>query len=110
MATLEPLDEAALVNVLTRPRNALVKQYQKMFALEGVELAFTPESLEAIAGLAMRRGSGARGLRSILENVLLDTMYELPEQTGLRRVEIDPAVVAGAKSPLRVYEDIKKTA
>jgi ATP-dependent Clp protease ATP-binding subunit ClpX len=110
LANLENLDEAALVEVLTRPKNALVKQYQKMFSLEGVELSFNEDSLKAIARLAIKRGSGARGLRSILEEILLSTMYELPEQSGLQRVVIDGDVVAKKKDPIRVYESIKKTA
>ncbi len=110
LATLDPLDQNALVQVLTRPRNALIKQYQKMFALEGVELTFTPESLHAVAAMAMSRGSGARGLRSILEDLLLNTMYELPEQSGLRQVVVDAEVVAKTKDPIRIYEDIKKSA
>jgi ATP-dependent Clp protease ATP-binding subunit ClpX len=110
LATLENLDAGALVDVLTRPKNALVKQYQKMFALEGVELVFSPGSLEAVAELAIKRGSGARGLRSILEGILLDPMFELPEQTGLTQVVVDKDVAAGTKDPVRVYGKLKKTA
>jgi ATP-dependent Clp protease ATP-binding subunit ClpX len=77
---------------------------------EGVELSFNEDSLKAIARLAIKRGSGARGLRSILEEILLSTMYELPEQSGLQRVVIDGDVVAKKKDPIRVYESIKKTA
>lgn len=110
IATLDNLDAGALVDVLTKPKNALVKQYQKMFALEGVVLEFTPDSLEAIARLSIKRGSGARGLRSILEGLLLDTMFELPEQTGLTRVVIDKDVVAGTKEAVRIYGKLKKTA
>ncbi len=110
LATLDNLDAGALVDVLTKPKNAFVKQYQKMFALEGVELNFTKDSLEAIAKLAIQRGSGARGLRSILEALLLDTMYELPEQNGLQRVLVDKDVVARKKAPIRMFADIKKSA
>jgi ATP-dependent Clp protease ATP-binding subunit ClpX len=110
LATLDHLDADALVRVLTEPRNALVKQYEKMFALEGVTLEFTPESLQAVARRAIQRGSGARGLRSILEGILLDTMFELPEQTGLTRVVIDQDVVNGVKAPLLTYGRLKKTA
>jgi len=110
IATLDNLDAGALVDVLTKPKNALVKQYQKMFALEGVVLEFTPGSLDAIARLSIKRGSGARGLRSILEGLLLDTMFELPEQTGLTRVVIDKDVVAGTKEAVRIYGKLKKTA
>ncbi|MBK8869581.1 MAG: ATP-dependent Clp protease ATP-binding subunit ClpX [Elusimicrobia bacterium] len=110
LATLDHLDAHALVRVLTEPRNALVKQYEKMFALEGVTLEFTLDSLDAIAHKAIHRGSGARGLRSILEGILLDTMFELPEQTGLSRVVIDREVVEGIKAPLLTYGRLKKTA
>lgn len=110
LATLDSLDQHALVDVLTRPRNALVKQYQKMFSLEGVELLFEPDALAAIAQRALVRGSGARGLRSILESLLLDTMYELPEQTGLRQVVVDADAVNGSRPPRRVFADVSKTA
>ncbi len=110
LATLESLDEDALVEVLTRPKNSLIKQYRKMFALESVELTFAEDSLREIARLAIARGSGARGLRSILEGLLMDTMYELPEQTGLQRVVIDADVVQKKKDPVRIYEGLSKSA
>jgi ATP-dependent Clp protease ATP-binding subunit ClpX len=113
LATLEPLDEASLVDILVKPKNALVKQYQKMFSLEGVELVFTEDSLSAIARLALQRGSGARGLRSIMEELMLDVMYDLPEQRTLRRVIIDADVVAKKKEPIRLqegYEGYQKSA
>ncbi len=110
MAHLEPLDEAALVDILTKPKNAIVKQFQKMFALEGVELSFSDDSLAAVARLAISRGSGARGLRSILEDLLLDLMYELPEQRTLRRVLIDADVVAKRKPPVQFHEGMQKSA
>src|SRR5262249_9204322 len=110
MATLDPLDETALVNILTKPKSALIKQFQKMFSLEGVELAFTDEALAAIAQLALKRGSGARGLRAILEDILLDLMYELPERTTLRRVVVDREVVTDGKKPIQVHEGMQKSA
>jgi ATP-dependent Clp protease ATP-binding subunit ClpX len=105
VTTLEPLGLGALVDILTRPKNALVKQFVKMFKLEGVELEFTESALKEIAGIALKRGSGARGLRSIIEELTLDLMYELPEQTTLRKVIIDDAVVKKEKLPIRVYGD-----
>jgi len=110
MATLEPLDVPSLVNILLKPKNAIVKQFQKMFSIEGVELSFTEEALSAIAGLAMSRGSGARGLRSIIEDLLLDLMYDLPEQRTLRRVVIDGEVVAKVKPPIQVHDGMQKSA
>jgi len=110
LATLDSLDESALVDVLTRPRNALVKQYQKMFSLEGVELVFEGDALHAIAKRSMARGSGARGLRSILEGLLLDTMYDLPEQTGLRQVVVDADAVNAVRPPRRIFANVSKTA
>jgi ATP-dependent Clp protease ATP-binding subunit ClpX len=110
-ATLEPLSEEQLVEVLKRPKNALVKQYQKMFSLEGVDLTFTPEALKAVAKHAISRGSGARGLRSILEDLMLDVMYDLPEQRGLRQVLVDEDVVLKKKEPVRTFdEDLRKSA
>jgi ATP-dependent Clp protease ATP-binding subunit ClpX len=110
MATLEPLDEPALVEILTKPKNAIVKQFKKMFALEGVELTFTDGALAAVSRLALSRGSGARGLRSILEDLLLDLMYDLPEQRTLRRVILDEDVVAKKKAPVQVHEGMQKSA
>jgi ATP-dependent Clp protease ATP-binding subunit ClpX len=105
VTTLEPLGLGALVDILTRPKNALVKQFVKMFKLEGVELEFTESALKEIATIALNRGSGARGLRSIIEELTLDLMYELPEQTNLRKVIIDDAVVRKEKLPIRHYGD-----
>ncbi|HOW28533.1 MAG TPA: ATP-dependent Clp protease ATP-binding subunit ClpX [Elusimicrobiota bacterium] len=109
-AVLEPLDEQALVNVLTGPKNAIIKQYQKMFSMEKVELSFSDEALKAVARMAIERGSGARGLRSILEDLMLDLMYELPDQKTLRRVIIDEDVVMKRKDPIQVHEGVKKSA
>src|SRR5262249_16789958 len=89
IAVLYELNEAALIQILTEPKNALTKQYQKLFALEGVELEFGNPALEAIAKQAIKRKSGARGLRSIVEQKLLDVMYELPALTGLQKVILD---------------------
>ncbi|MEL7529608.1 MAG: ATP-dependent Clp protease ATP-binding subunit ClpX, partial [Pseudomonadota bacterium] len=109
IATLEDLDEDALVTILTEPKNALVKQYQRLFEMEQVELAFHDEALKAIARKAIERKTGARGLRSILESILLDTMYELPGLKGVKEVVISPEVVKGEARPLYIYEDREET-
>ncbi|MBU2809680.1 ATP-dependent Clp protease ATP-binding subunit ClpX [Acidithiobacillus ferrooxidans F221] len=108
LALLEELDEDALISILTDPKNALVKQYQKLFALEGVALEFRTEALRAIAKKALARKTGARGLRSILEQILLDTMYELPSMNGVKKVVVDAAVVESGTKPLLVYDDAAK--
>ncbi|WP_321323429.1 ATP-dependent Clp protease ATP-binding subunit ClpX [Thiomicrorhabdus sp.] len=105
IASLEELDEAALIQILTEPKNALVKQFQKMFELEGAELEFRKDALSEIAQLAIERKTGARGLRSILEQLLLDTMYDLPSLKNVEKVVINKAVIQGKKSPLLVYQD-----
>jgi ATP-dependent Clp protease ATP-binding subunit ClpX len=109
VATLEELDEGALISILMEPRNALTKQYRKLFEMEGVELEFTESALRAVARKAMQRKTGARGLRTILENVLLDTMYDLPGLRNVGKVVIDEAVIAGESRPYIVYrsEDAK---
>jgi len=104
VATLEELDEDALVTILTQPKNALSKQYGKMIEMEGSELEIREEALHAIAKKAMERKTGARGLRTILENILLDTMYELPSLDDVSKVVIDESVVDGANEPYLVYE------
>lgn len=104
VATLEELDEEALVTILTQPKNALSKQYGKMIEMEGSELELRDEALHAIAKKAMERKTGARGLRTILENILLDTMYDLPSLEGVLKVVIDEAVVEGSNQPYLVYE------
>ena len=104
VATLEELDEDALVTILTEPRNALSKQYGKMIEMEGSELELREEALHAIAKKAMERKTGARGLRTILETILLDTMYELPSLDGVSKVVVDEAVVEGNNQPYLVYE------
>ncbi len=108
VATLEELDEAALVRILTEPRNALVKQYQKLLKLEGVELEFREDALRAVSKKAMERRTGARGLRSILENALLDTMYELPSIDGVKKVIVDASVISEGARPLYIYEESEK--
>ncbi len=107
LATLDELNEEALMQILTEPKNALIKQFQKLFSLEGVELEFREKALEAIAKQAIKRKSGARGLRSIVENKLLDVMYELPALTGLQKVVVDENVVNKDATPLYIYEQKK---
>ncbi|MEQ8205637.1 MAG: ATP-dependent Clp protease ATP-binding subunit ClpX [Woeseia sp.] len=104
VATLEELDEEALISILLEPRNALTKQYKKLFDMEGVELEFRDDALRAVAKRAMKRKTGARGLRTILESVLLDTMYDLPSSTSAKKVVLDEAVVAGETKPYIIYE------
>ncbi|MDF0606444.1 ATP-dependent Clp protease ATP-binding subunit ClpX [Neisseriaceae bacterium TC5R-5] len=105
VATLEELDEEALVSILTQPKNALIKQYQRLFSLESVELEVRPSALRTIAKQAFIRKTGARGLRSILERALLDTMYELPSMANVEKVVIDEKVIEKAEKPLFVYRD-----
>jgi ATP-dependent Clp protease ATP-binding subunit ClpX len=102
MATVEDLDLESLVRILTEPKNALTRQYARMFEMDDVELVFTPDSLDAIAVQAIKRGTGARGLRAILEEVLLNTMYDLPSRTDVERVVIDRDVVAEKVNPTLV--------
>ena len=110
VATLEELDEDALVSILIEPKNALTKQYKKLFDMEGVELEFRDDALRAVAKRAMKRKTGARGLRTILESVLLDTMYELPSSTTAKKVVVDEAVVVGETQPYIVYESAETPA
>ncbi len=104
VATLDELDEDALVTILVEPKNALIKQYHRLFEMEGAELEFREDAVRAIAGKAMKRKTGARGLRTILENVLLDTMYELPGMRNVTKVVVDEAVVDGETQPYLMYE------
>ncbi len=104
IATLEELDEAALMSILTEPKNALTKQYSKLFEMDGVEVDFREDALRAVARKAMERKTGARGLRSILESVLLDTMYLVPSEPSVKKVVVDEAVIGGDSEPLLVYE------
>ncbi len=108
IATLHDLDEDALVRILTEPKNALVKQYQKLFELENVKLTFTPEALRAIARKAIARKTGARGLRSILEDILLDTMFELPSMEGVEEVVVNEEAVEKQAKPLLIYSESKE--
>lgn len=110
VATLEELDEAALVKILTEPRNALVKQYHRLFEYEKVKLEFTPESLKAVARKAILRKSGARGLRAILEQVMLDVMYEIPSQEGVKEVVVNEDVIEKKARPMVVFEKKIKSA
>jgi ATP-dependent Clp protease ATP-binding subunit ClpX len=104
IATLDQLDEEALIDILRKPKNALMKQYQKLLDFEDVKLRFTEEAVVAIASEALRRGSGARGLRAILESVMLDVMYDIPSRSDVKEVVVDGEVVYGKKSPILVYE------
>jgi ATP-dependent Clp protease ATP-binding subunit ClpX len=112
VATLQELDREALVNILVEPKNALFKQYQALFAMENVELDIRGDALEAIAEKAIERKTGARGLRSILETILLDTMYKVPSEAGVIKAVVDAAVVNGENEPMLVYEqsEVKKVA
>ncbi len=106
IATLEELDKESLVRILVEPKNALTKQYQSLFKYEGVELEFREDALHEIAVQAMERKSGARGLRSIMENILIETMYELPSMEGhIKKVVVDGSVITEGSRPLYVYED-----
>ncbi len=105
VATLDELNEEVLVDILTRPRNAVIKQYQKLFEMENVSLKFTDSALRAIAGEALKRKTGARGLRAILEELMLDVMYELPGKSNVRECVVTDEVVARKKDPILVYEN-----
>ncbi len=105
VATLEDLDEKALIDILTKPKNALVKQYQRLFEMEDIRLDFTDDSLRAIAQRAILRKTGARGLRSIMEGILLEPMFELPGLEGVERMVISKEVVEGTARPLYIYSD-----
>lgn len=109
VATLEELDEEALVNILTKPKNALTKQYMKLFEMEDVGLEFRKEALRTVAKKALERKTGARGLRSILEQLLLDTMYDLPSLQEVSKVVVDEAFVQGESGPLLIYENTDKS-
>ena len=105
LATLEELDEAALVRILTEPKNAITKQFKRLFELEGVELEFRPDALTAVARKALARKTGARGLRTILEQVLLDTMFELPSMENVSKVVVDESVINNQSEPFIIYEN-----
>jgi ATP-dependent Clp protease ATP-binding subunit ClpX len=108
IATLTDLDEAALITILTEPKNALVKQYQRLFDIEGTKLTFTTDALSAIAKRAIKRKTGARGLRSIMEDILLDSMFELPGMTDVEEVVVNEESVNNAVPPLLVHAEGKK--
>lgn len=110
LATLEDLDEDALVTILTEPKNALVKQYQTLFSMENVRLTFTPQALREIAKKAVEHKTGARGLRAIIERLLLETMFELPSMEGVGEIVVDDKVVLGETEPLRIYKKKDKEA
>ena len=110
VAVLDELDEAALVRILTEPKNALTRQYQKLLKLEGVDLEIRPEALAAVARRAMERKTGARGLRSILEHALLDTMFDLPSADGVKKVVVEEAVIREGAKPLLIYGEEAETA
>ena len=105
IATLDDLDEEALIRILTEPKNALVRQYQRLFEMEDVQLSFAEEALRTISKKATERKTGARGLRSIMESILLDTMFELPSMRGVEEVVISSEVVEGKARPLRIYSE-----
>src|SRR4029078_9697486 len=110
VATLEELDEHALIQILTEPKNALVKQYQRLFHMEGVELEIRPGALNAVAKKALARKTGARALRSILEQVLLETMYELPTLENVSKVVVDEQMISADGKPLLIYSESHKVA
>ncbi|MGA8009229.1 MAG: ATP-dependent Clp protease ATP-binding subunit ClpX [Thiomonas sp.] len=108
VAALEELDEAALIEILTAPKNSLVKQYQKLFDMDGIKLEFRPAALDAIAHKALERKTGARGLRSIVEQALLDLMFDLPNAQGVTSVVVDENVISAGAKPLLIYQDAAK--
>jgi ATP-dependent Clp protease ATP-binding subunit ClpX len=110
ISTLEELDEAALITILTEPKNAITKQFRKLFSMEGVELEFRDEALSAVAKQALKRKTGARGLRSILEHALLDTMFELPDSDGVAKVVVDEKVITDSGKPLMIYDETHQQA
>ncbi len=110
VATLHELDEQALIQILVEPKNALIKQYHKLFQMEGAELEIRPAALQAIARRALKRKTGARGLRSILEAALLDTMYELPNMENVAKVVVDEGMIEGSGKPILIYADQPKVA
>jgi ATP-dependent Clp protease ATP-binding subunit ClpX len=105
IATLEDLDEAALIKILTEPKNALVKQFQRLFEMEGVKLTYNPEALLSIARKAIERKTGARGLRSIMEGILLDTMFDLPGMDGVDEVVVSRETIESKQPPMLVYAE-----
>ncbi len=110
IASLDELDEEAMLDILVRPKNALTKQYRKSFEMEGVQLQFTEEALRDVVALAQKRGTGARGLRSVTEEAMLDIMYNVPSMSGVEKCIITPEVIGGKAEPQYIYEAQKKTA
>jgi ATP-dependent Clp protease ATP-binding subunit ClpX len=110
VATLDELNEDALIKILTEPKNALLKQYKKMFSMEGVELEMRQDALRAISAKALARKTGARGLRSIMEHVLLDVMYDLPSMDNVEKVVVDEGMITGDAKPILIYSDRPKVA
>jgi ATP-dependent Clp protease ATP-binding subunit ClpX len=110
IATLEDLDEAALIDILVEPKNALIKQYKKLFELENVQLHFTESALKAIAKKAIERKTGARGLRAILEKLMLDTMFRIPSETDIKEVVVSEETILNGENPLVVYHNQKESA
>jgi len=108
VATLGELTEEALVQILTEPKNALLKQYQSLFQMDGVELEIRPAALRAIARKALARKTGARGLRSIVEHALIDTMFDLPSYEGVARVVVDQSIIEEGGQPILVYREPEK--
>ena len=108
IATLEDLDVKSLVSILTKPKNALIKQYQRLFEMENIELSFTNEALSSISEKAIQRKTGARGLRSILEGILLNSMFDLPGMNGVSEVVVNEEAVSGNAEPLLIYQDLKE--
>ena len=108
IATLEDLDVKSLISILTSPKNALVKQYQRLFEMENIELSFSNDALKVIAQKAIERKTGARGLRSILEGILLDSMFDLPAMLGVSEIVVNEEAVLGNATPLLIYEDLKE--
>ena len=108
IGSLNDLEEQDLVRILTEPRNALIKQYERFFEMEGVQLEFTPDALQAVAAIAIKKGTGARALRSILENLMLDVMYDLPSLPEVVRCIVDRAAIEGGSHP-RLMTDSGET-
>jgi ATP-dependent Clp protease ATP-binding subunit ClpX len=108
LATLHELNEDALIDILTKPKNSLVKQYQKLFEMDGVKIKFSRGALVAVAKQALERHSGARGLRAILENAMLDIMYDVPSRAGVKEVIVNEEVILKGESPLIVYSKDKE--
>ena len=106
--SLDELDEEALIEILTKPKNSVVKQFQQFFAIEGVKLSFRKNALVEIARLALKRKTGARGLRAIMEDLLLETMYEIPSTPSAKEVVVDKAVIEGLKQPVIIHQSDSK--